>query len=94
MISKHVYISKHFTGLGASFFHAVVALKRLPVLALSGLLDRLTFRAFRHLRDRSQILRLLHAYYTRSLRSGTWLSSRSINFVHPDGDTPPERVRG
>lgn len=89
VISKHVYISKHFTGRGASFFHAVVALKRLSVLALSGLLDRLTFRAFRHLRDRSQMLRILWAYYARSLRSGTWLSSRSINFAHANDGTPP-----
>lgn len=92
VISKHVYISRHFNGSRAGLFHAVVASKKLPGLMVSSLLDRLTFRAFRPLRERAQMLRLLRAYYARVLRSGNWLSRRSVNFDHPDGPSPAEHA--
>lgn len=78
IISKHVYIHRHRTGLRAAAFHATVAIKEmLPVAALSAL-DWITLRSSPSLRVRSGMLRRLLAYYRGVRASGCWLSPRSV----------------
>jgi len=81
IVSKHVYIARHFSGTRAALFHLMIALKSLPGLVLAAAADALTFGAVPLLRARSRMLRTLIRYYARAARGGGWLSHRSPNFA-------------
>lgn len=73
IVSKHVYIARHFSGPYRVVFHAVVVTKNLIDLFVFGLLDLLTLRGTPQLNVRSRMLRMLLGRYAGSLRSGAWL---------------------
>jgi hypothetical protein len=79
-ISRHIYISKHESGWRASYMHAFlifdnVLLGLLP--AITGLIlffvSSLNVIALTYLQ--------LMSYYLKVLKSGTWLSERSLNNI-------------
>jgi GT2 family glycosyltransferase len=79
-ISRHVYISKHENGLRAVYMHTFLILDNvlfgiLPALAgtLLFFIDGLNVIALTYIQ--------LIAYYLNVLKSGTWLSKRSVNYV-------------
>jgi GT2 family glycosyltransferase len=79
-ISRHVYISKHEKGLQAVYMHTFLILDNvlfgiLPALAGTVLffIDGLNVIALTYIQ--------LIAYYLNVLKSGTWLSKRSVNYV-------------
>ena len=78
IISKHVYAENHFKGSHRALGHLVIALLRLPGLALAALVDLLTFRRVPSLRVRSRMLVGLIDYYRGVRRSGLWLSPRAL----------------
>ena len=78
IISKHVYAENHFKGNRRALGHLVIALLRLPGLALAALVDLLTFRRVPALRVRSRMLAGLLDYYRGVRRSGLWFSPRAL----------------
>ncbi len=80
MISAHVFIQRHFTGLLRLLNHAVVMLRNLLPLALAALLHIITLGLIGGLRRRSQLLLGMVAYYFSAMRNRTWLSPRSVNY--------------
>ncbi len=80
LISTHVYISRHFTGLHAALNHLIVALRDLPPLLLAGVMNLLTLGQVGALALRARIL-MQHLRYLGGLRRHrSWLSPRSPNF--------------
>ena len=77
IISKHVYVHRHFSGLARPAAHVFIAVLRLPGLALAALADLLTLGKVAALRVRRRMLGGLLAYYAGVLRSGSWLSPRA-----------------
>lgn len=78
IISKHVYAHKHFWGVRRRMMHILIAVLRLPLLAIAALLDLLTLQQVPALRVRGKMLVGLLGYYAGVLRTGTWLSPRAI----------------
>ncbi|MDH5345182.1 MAG: glycosyltransferase family 2 protein [Gammaproteobacteria bacterium] len=78
IISKHVYVQKHFAGISRPATHGFIALLRLPGLGVAALADLLTLRSVPALRVRSRMLAGLLTYYADVRRSGSWLSPRAI----------------
>ncbi len=78
IISKHVYAHKHFGGIRRRMVHILIAVLRLPLLAIAALLDLLTLQQVPALRVRGKMLVGLLGYYAGVLRTGTWLSPRAI----------------
>lgn len=78
IISKHVYVQKHFPGRRRRAGHLMIALLRMPGLLLSALLNALTLGRVPALEVRSRILGGLLRYYRGVLRSGQWLSPRAL----------------
>ena len=77
IISKHVYTQKHMTGLKRLHTHLLIGILRLPVLAMTSLLDLITFGFNASLSVRRRVFRDLVHYYMRVLRTGHWLSPRA-----------------
>ena len=78
IISKHVYVQNHMTGLRRLAAHVMIALVRLPGLLVTALLNVLTLGRVPALRVRARVLSGLLAYYARVARTGSWLSPRAI----------------
>lgn len=79
LISKHIYFSKHYSGLQKiliQFFLVINNLISLGLVAAAGLLfffiPKLFLRTLLYLK--------LTGYYLGALISGSWLSPRSVNF--------------
>ena len=77
IISKHVYTQKHMTGLKRLHTHLLIGILRLPLLAMSSLLDLVTLGFNSWLSVRRRVFFDLVHYYMRVLRTGHWLSPRA-----------------
>ena len=80
MISAHVYIQRHFTGIRRIANHGIVGLRNLVPLAVAGLATLVTLGRLPSLRLRTQLLGVMLRYYARVITTGNWLSQRSPNF--------------
>jgi len=80
-ISRHVYISKHETGSKAFCMHAVLILNNILFGLLPAIVGSVLFFN-RYLNMNSRIYVKLVCYYLNGLKSGTWLSKRSVNYNH------------
>ena len=78
IISKHVYVDKHMSGMARRFAHFMISGLRLPGLLFASALDLLTFRNVPALRVRTKILAGLLHYHRDVGRNGTWLSPRAL----------------
>ena len=78
-ISRHVYISKHETGIKARYMHIFLILNNLILGFLPALLGILFFFV-NNLSANSKIYARLFHYYLSVFRTGIWLSERSVNF--------------
>ena len=79
-ISRHIYISKHISGLKAFYMHAFLVLDHV----LFGLLPAIVGAIFFFISSLNVIALIyvqLLSYYLNVLRSGTWLSKRSLNYI-------------
>lgn len=81
-ISSHVYIQKHFTGKTKAVGHGILILNNLlmnsPVAALG-----LVFFFIPQLHLFSRIYGRILIYYSGVLKTGTWISPRSKNYLVP-----------
>ena len=78
-ISRHVYISKHKSGIMAFYMHTFLILNNL----LFGLLPAVAGAIFiynKGLNSRGMGYVQLIAYYFNVFTTGTWLSKRSVNY--------------
>ena len=78
-ISRHVYISKHKTGLDRIFIQTFLVVNNLVsggIMALLGLLLFFIPKVF----SRTLIYLRLICYYTRSVFRLSWISPRSVNY--------------
>lgn len=80
MISAHVFIARHFSGLHRGTNHAIVLTRNLVPLALSAVLNVITLGLAGGLRRRAQLFSRTIAYYYSALENRTWLSPRSVNY--------------
>lgn len=78
-ISRHVYISKHESGAKAGYMHAFLIINILIIGLLPALAGILLFFV-RSLAINTKIYFQLFQYYLNVLRSGKWISQRSVNF--------------
>ncbi|NNF51248.1 MAG: glycosyltransferase family 2 protein [Gammaproteobacteria bacterium] len=81
MISAHVYIARHFSGLHQWANHTIVLMRNLVPLAMSALLSVVTLGLAGGLRLRAKLFIRITAYYYSALKTGTWLSPRSVNYA-------------
>ncbi|NIP17308.1 MAG: glycosyltransferase [Xanthomonadales bacterium] len=77
VISKHVFIRRHSSGMRRVLNHAIVASKSLAPLAVYGLLDLLTLRRVRPVNRRASKLPGLLRYYAGAPWSRGWCSPRA-----------------
>ncbi len=77
IISKHVYASKHASGVNRWLTHCLIIVLRLPGLLLAALLDLMTFRRLAALNVRTRMLVNLAKYYAGVIRTRSWLSPRA-----------------
>lgn len=80
MISAHVYIHRHFTGLHRLANHGIVGLRNLGPLAAAGLGNLLTLGRLPGLDLRSRLLGVMLRHYSRVIVTGSWLSQRAPNY--------------
>ncbi|WP_194831081.1 glycosyltransferase [Prolixibacter sp. SD074] len=78
VISRHVYLSRHYSGLSAAGLHVVVMISVLLGTLLPALFGLLFF-FIRRLNQYTHLYRRLLAYYFLVPFRGTWLSPRSVN---------------
>ena len=78
LISRHVYIGRHYRGFRAALFHSLVALNKLLLQGAAGLVNLLTLSSVPALRVRARVWLGLVAYYARRLAGGDWLSPRAV----------------
>ena len=82
MISAHVYIHRHFTGIHRIANHSIVALRNVGPLAAAGLANLLTLGRLPGLGLRSRLLGIMLRHSTRVITTGNWLSQRAPNYPH------------
>ena len=78
-ISRHLYISKHETGLKAFFMQLFLVTNNLLFGLFPAILGVLLFFV-KGLKVSSAIYLQLVGYYLNSIRHRTWLSKRSVNY--------------
>lgn len=78
IISKHVYVQRHFAGISRPATHVFIFMLRLPGLCLASLIDLLTLGRIPTLDVRRRMLGGLLSYYAGVLRTGRWSSPRAI----------------
>ncbi|MEM7284116.1 MAG: glycosyltransferase [Pseudomonadota bacterium] len=78
MISKHVFVGKHFSPPKRQLTHFFLVTLRLPPLMLASLANLITLGRVEQLVIRSSIFRRLLVYYKNVLRTGSWRSPRSL----------------
>jgi len=79
LISKHLYISKHISGIKKAFIQTFLVINNLLSLILPAVLG-LIFFFVPKLFLRVYILTRLIAYYAGCLIRNSWVSPRSVNF--------------
>lgn len=77
IISKHVYVQNHLSGIRRWATHVFIAMLRIPGLFLATMLDILTFGRIANLKVRRRMLIGLIRYYKGVVRTGNWLSTRA-----------------
>ena len=80
-ISRHVYISKHEKGIKGFCMHLFLLVNNLLIGFVPAIIGIVLF-FITGLFVRSQIYLRLVSYYLNSLRRGTWLSQRSVNYMN------------
>lgn len=78
-ISRHLYISKHEKGSRAHLMHLILIVNNLLLGLLPALLG-MVFFFVKRLNILTGIYFGLCSYYLRVLRTGNWLSVRSVNY--------------
>ena len=78
VISKHVYISNHFSGLKAAILHLLLIFGVLSEKVFLSILLSLFAPAKAKLNF--HILNKLLSYYVNVISNGTWISKRSVNY--------------
>jgi len=78
LVSRHVYISRHYHGAGAFAFHGLIAVNKLITQGITGLVNLLTLGTIRPVRVRGRVWLNLVSYYLRRLAGGDWLSPRAV----------------
>ncbi|WP_165499041.1 glycosyltransferase family 2 protein [Gramella sp. KN1008] len=78
IISKHVYISNHFSGIKRPVLHLLLILGVLSEKIILSVL--LILFAPSKAKLNFFILKKLFAYYTNAISNNTWLSKRSVNY--------------
>ena len=81
VISKHVYISNHFSGIKAPILHLLLIFGVLSEKILLSVLLLLFAPAKAKLNF--LILKKLVSYYGNFINTGTWISKRSVNYQKP-----------
>ncbi len=76
LVSRHVFISRHYRGRGAFVFHGVIAANKIVLQGVAGLVNLITFGTLRPLRVRGRVWLSLVGYYARRLGGGDWRSPR------------------
>lgn len=77
MISKHVYVEKHFSRINAFFAHKFLIINNLLSAILLGIVG-IPFFIIPKLRVQTLIMIRLIAYYVKAIFRKTWRSERSI----------------
>jgi hypothetical protein len=80
MISKHLYISKHFRGARAAAFHLAHLLQKLPLVTKAMAAAAAPASLFPGVAAQRKMLVDLAAYYRGVLRGDGWLSPRSVRY--------------
>jgi GT2 family glycosyltransferase len=80
IISKHLYIAKHFHGAERSFMHLILILNNLITGTFMSFLGIILF-AIPELFGRVIIYGKLISYYFGVLKRKSWISPRSVNFI-------------
>ncbi|NIM01840.1 MAG: glycosyltransferase [Acidobacteria bacterium] len=83
LVSRHVFISRHYRGLRGSVFHGVLAANKIVLQGIAGLVNLLTFGTVRPLRVRGRVWLSLVGYYARRLGGGDWLGPRAVRSDAP-----------
>ena len=78
-ISRHVYISKHKSGLNRFIIQAFLVINNIISGGLVAIIGLILFFIPRLFARTLIFLRILK-YYVISLSRGSWISSRSVNF--------------
>jgi GT2 family glycosyltransferase len=78
LISKHVYISRHYHGFRAFLFHGLISVNKLITQGAAGLVNLLTLGTVPAVRVRGRVWLNLVSYYARRLAGGGWLSPRAV----------------
>ncbi|MCM8568169.1 glycosyltransferase family 2 protein [Gramella jeungdoensis] len=78
IISKHVYISNHFSGIKGALLHLLLILGVLSEKIILSILLLLFVPSKAKLNF--FILKKLFAYYSNVISNNTWLSKRSVNY--------------
>lgn len=82
LISRHVYIHKHFSGLSSVLMHSYLVLNNILLGHLFIFLISLVFAFLPALRAYPALYVNIVRYYLGAIRYRTWLSPRSVNFVN------------
>jgi hypothetical protein len=78
-ISRHLYLSKHETKRKLLFMHLILILNNMVLGFLPALLGVLLFFVKR-IHVLSRIYLALALYYLKVMKSGSWMSERSVNY--------------
>lgn len=90
-ISRHVYISKHVRRHSAFFMHLLLIINNL-LLGLLPALVGIVFFFIPEINIYSQIYFKLAGYYLQTLKSGRWVSVRSVNYTKKNKSSEMEPV--
>ena len=83
-ISRHIYISKHEAGWKAAYMHLFLILNNLIVGVIPAITGVILFFIGK-LNIYSRTYSRLVFYYLNALKSGTWVSKRSVNYLQKTG---------
>jgi GT2 family glycosyltransferase len=79
VISKHLYLSRHYAGWPGATLRAWIRWTAFLRCALFSTLDGMTLHSIRAVRIRAGISRRIAAHFRRGAASGSWISDRSKN---------------
>jgi GT2 family glycosyltransferase len=80
-ISLHVYLSIHYSGLRSFLLHAMVIFNTLVIMLLPAIFGMIFFFINKPKLYRMIYLRML-GYYFKVLKSGSWLSEKSMKYKY------------
>lgn len=80
LISKHVFIHKHFSGITRTFMQSLVVINNLLLGHLIFAILGLVLFFYPSLRAYSKLYVRIVTYYINAITDKTWLSPRSVNY--------------